>query len=206
MHAQVFQPQPGWERVIDQRPRGFADEHLAPAAGRRHSRGAMDVEAEIFIADQRGLAGVDADTYAHRAALRPLVRMERLLYGSRADAGLQRAAEHDEEGIALSAELVATVVGERLALDRMMREEDIRVPVAKLLDQPCRPFDVAEEEGNGAGWQRCHAGDPAPLNTGSRIARSSPWYSGTLKSSSGCGGMACSATDRTFRMYTTGYG
>src|SRR2546427_6536660 len=161
--------------MIDERPGGFRNEHLPAVAGARHPSGAMDVQAEIFVADEGGLAGVQADPYLDRRAIRPGVLLQSPLDGGRTGARLERAVEDDEEGIALGPKLVATVGGERLALDRVMGEEDIRVPLAELLDQPCRAFDIAEEEGDGAGWQRAHAGDAAPLNTGSSTLRSSSW-------------------------------
>src|ERR1700694_2743086 len=188
MHAEVFQSQPRWQRMIAQRPRGFGDEHLAPVAGRRHPCGAMDVEPEILVPDESGLAGVDTDPYAHGAALRPFMRVQGCQDGRRARAGLERAAEHDEEGITLGAELVATVGGERLALDRVMRQEDFRITLAELLDEARGPLDVAEEEGPGAGRQRAHAGDAARLKTGSRRARSSARESRPRENRRGCGG------------------
>ena len=75
-----------------------------------------------------------------------------LLHGSRPRAGFQRAPEDDEEGITLSPKLVPAVGGERLALDRVMGEKDVRVALAELLDQPRRSLDIAEKEGDRAGW------------------------------------------------------
>src|SRR2546427_168318 len=79
------------------------------------------------------------------------------------------------------------------------RPVDVQAALAKLLDQPCRPLDVAEEEGNGAGWERAHAGDAAPLNTGSSSLRSCSRYPAPVKSSSSWGAMACSATEPALR-------
>src|SRR4029077_14224590 len=115
MQAEVFQRQPGWQRVINQRPGGFRDEHLPPMAGARHPGGSMDVKADVLVTDEGGLARVDADPYAHDAALRPLMRVQRLLRRRCASAGLQCAVEHNEEGIAFGPELVTAIGGARFA-------------------------------------------------------------------------------------------
>ena len=112
----------------------------------------MHIQPEIFVADQRCLARVQPDADADRAAVRPLVRVQALLDGGRAGTRLQSAPEHDEEGITLGPKLVAAVGGERLALDRVMGEKDVRVALAELLDQPRRSLDIAEKECDRAGW------------------------------------------------------
>ena len=175
MQSEVFQRQPGWQRVIHQRAGGFGNEHLPAVPSTRHPCGAVDVEAEIFIADEGGLAGVYADPNAHLAAIRPLVRMQRLLGRCRAGTGLQRAVEHDEEGVSLGAQLVTAIGRQRLPQDGVMGEEHLRVALAQPLDEARRSLDVAEEEGHRAGGQRAHAGDAARFKTGSSRARSSSW-------------------------------
>src|SRR5438309_5543500 len=132
----------------------------------------MYLQAEILIADERGLAGVHADPHTHRAALRPLMRVQCRLDGRRPSAGLQRTAEHDEEGIALGPQLVAAVGSQRFTQDAVMCEEDVRVTLAELLDQPGRSLDVTEKEGHRAGRQRAHAGEADALRTVSRMSRS----------------------------------
>ena len=106
MHPQVFEGDRRRQSVIDQRMRGFRK---------------MDVDPEVFVAHQGSLAGVQADPHLHLPTVRPVVLGQRLLHRRRPHAGLHRAIEHDEEGIAFGAELVTAVRGERLALDVVMR-------------------------------------------------------------------------------------
>ena len=73
MQAEVFQRQPRWQRVINQRPGGFRNEHLPAMAGARHPGGSMDVQADIFVADDRCLPRVQPDTDPDRAAVRPFM-------------------------------------------------------------------------------------------------------------------------------------
>ena len=151
MHPQIFECQLGWQRVIDQHAGGLGDQHLPAVPGARHSSGAMHVQPDIFVADQRCLAGVQSDADAHRAPVGPFVRLQTFLYGGRSGARLQRATEHDEERIALGPKFVAAIGGERLPLDCVMGEKDVRVSLAEMLDQPRRYLDIAEEEGDRAG-------------------------------------------------------
>src|ERR1700730_18472100 len=199
MHAEVFQGQPGWQGMIDQCPGGFGHQHLPTMAGARDAGGPMDVQAKVLIANERRFAGVQTDPDPHLPVVRPGVLCQHLLDGGGAGARFQCALEDDEERIALGAELVATVGGERLALDRVVGEQDVGVALAELLNQPGRPLDVAEEERDGPGRQCAHAGEAAPLNTGSSALRSSSWYSRPLKSSSGSGASGCSVTAPSLR-------
>src|SRR2546421_9070271 len=160
--------------------------------GARDPCRAMYLQAEVLVADERGLAGVQADPHTHRAALRPLVRVQCRLDGRRPSAGLQRTAEHDEEGIALGPQFVAAVGRQRFPQDAVMCEEDVRVALAELLDQPGRSLDVTEEKRDRAGWQRAHAGDADVLRTGSRISLSWRSWSGPSNRSSGSGASRCS--------------
>src|SRR6267143_1182127 len=98
----------------------------------------MHIQPDIFVTDQRGLTRMQPDADAHRAAVGPFVLVQPLLHGSRPGARLQRAPEDDEEGIALGPQLMAAIGAERLALDDMMREEDVRIALAEFLDQPRR--------------------------------------------------------------------
>ena len=175
MQSEVFERQSGWQGVIHQHAGGFGNEHLPAVPGARHPCGAVDVEAEIFVADQGCLAGVDTDPNSHLAALRPVVRVQRLLGRCRAGTGLQGAVEHDEEGVSFCAQLVTTVGRERLPQNRVMGEEHLRIATAQPLNEARGSFDIAEEEGHRAGRERVHAGDGARLKSGSRRARSSSW-------------------------------
>src|SRR5207244_5749761 len=126
----------------------------------------MDVQAQVLVADERRLAGVQTNPYPDLPVLRPGMLGQHLLHGGSARAGIERALEHDEEGVALGPELMAAVGRQGLALDRVMREQNVRILLAELLDQPCRPLDVAEKERDRAGRLACPAGEAAPTTTG----------------------------------------
>ena len=137
--------------MLDERPGGLRKQDLAAVAGARHASRPMDVEAQVLVADERRLAGVQTDADPNLSVLRPGVLRQHLLDRGGAGAGIERALEHDEKGVALGPELMAAVGGQCLALDRVMREQNVRVLLAELLDQPCRPLDVAEKERGRAG-------------------------------------------------------
>ena len=121
MHPQVFEGDRRRQSVIDQRMRGFRKDYLPAVSGAGDPGRSMDVDPEVFVAHQGSLAGVQADPHLHLPTVRPVVLGQRLLHRRRPHAGLHRAIEHDEEGIAFGAELVTAVRGERLALDVVMR-------------------------------------------------------------------------------------
>jgi hypothetical protein len=58
--------------------------------------------------------------------------------------------------IALRIHLNAPVSRERFPQQPPVVSEHVRVPVAKLVEQACRPLDVGEEEGDGAGRKLGH--------------------------------------------------
>ena len=165
MKPEILEGQGGW---IHKRARRFRHEHLAAVRGAGDSRGAMHVEAEVFVPDERGLAGVQPDTYSHLAAVRPGVLRQGLLRLRRAAAGIERAAEHDEERVAFGAQLIPAMRGHSVAKQRVVGQQHVGVALAELLDQPGRPFDITEKEGDGTGGQ-AHAGEGEGLSTGSRI-------------------------------------
>jgi hypothetical protein len=75
---------------------------------------------------------------------------------STAAATASRPSERSEKGVALRVDLVAVVLGERSAEDLRVPRLDGVVPLAQLLLQPGRPFDIAEEEGDRAGRALSH--------------------------------------------------
>ena len=68
-----------------------------------------------------------------------------------------RARESDEERVALGVDLVPAVSLTRCPQQTLMIREHLRITLAKLLDEPRRPLDIGEEEGDGAGrWLGHH--------------------------------------------------
>ena len=143
--------------VPDQRPRRLGEEDLAAVARRADPGCADDVEPEVPLLADRGLAGVQPHPHPHRRAVGPLVGLERALGRDRGANGIAGAPERVEERIALRVDLRAAVRGERLADDPPVVARHIGVRVAELLEQPGRALDVGEHEGDGSGGQRRHA-------------------------------------------------
>src|SRR5438093_320442 len=97
MQPEVLERQAGWKHVIDERARRFRDEYLAAVCGAGDPGGAVDIEAEVLVTDECRLAGVQPDAHLNAPSLGPGMRLQSLLRRRRAAAGIQRAAEHDEE-------------------------------------------------------------------------------------------------------------
>jgi hypothetical protein len=66
------------------------------------------------------------------------------------------ARERNEERIALRVDLVTVELFDRLAEQPRVRRQNVVVPVAELLQQPRRPFDIREEERDRSGWPLSH--------------------------------------------------
>src|SRR2546423_3717460 len=131
----------------------------------------MDIEPEVLVSDQRGFAGMQTNAHSNRRILGPRMFREHRLNSSCAGASLQGTPKHNEEGVALRPQLQAAVRAERLSLDGMVREQDVRITIAEFLNQLCRSLDIAEKERDRASRQ-AHAIDAERLIIGSRIVPS----------------------------------
>jgi hypothetical protein len=83
--------------------------------------------------------------------------------GAQSTLGLDRPAccvarprEREEERVALRVDLGPARLAERLADEPPVVARDLGVAVAQLLQQPRRAFDVGEDEGDRALWERAH--------------------------------------------------
>ena len=137
--------------VGDQLARGARDQHLSAVAGRADPRGAMDVQADVVIVSDLGLAGVDADPHADVDTLGPALGRQRPLRAHRGGDRVARPREGDEERIALGVDLAPVVLGERRPQQALVLGEHLGVAAAQPRQQPRRAFDVAEQERDGAG-------------------------------------------------------
>ena len=167
MLAQVSQrdriPQLGGER-----PRDVADQHLAAVAGRGDPRRPVDLEPQVVVAGDLGLAAVDAHPDAHRPGV-PFVARERSLgrHGG-TDRGRRRPERH-EVRVALRAERDPALRHGRIEDQAPLRVEDRAVGgVAHLGDQLRGALDVREQERDGA------LGQGARREVGGRHGCSSP--------------------------------
>ena len=146
----------GSERA-DERARRVREQHVAAVPRGAEPGGADDVEAEVPLAADRRLAGVQPHPHEDGAAVRPVVRGVGALH---LDGRLDRVAgarEGEEERVALRVDLDAAALGERVAHQPAVVGEDAVVALAELLQQRRRALDVAEDEGDGAARERGHA-------------------------------------------------
>jgi hypothetical protein len=78
------------------------------------------------------------------------MRCERSLRGLGGADGIVGIGERNEEAIALSVDLLAAVLLERVAQEPPMISQNVGVMVAELVQQTRRSFDVRKEKGDGA--------------------------------------------------------
>ena len=151
-------------------PRVASDsEHLPSVGGVGDAGRPVHVDADVVVPAQDALAGVDPHPDPHRRTGGPVVRGEAPLGGDRRPDRPRRAGEHDEEGVAVGADLDPAAVGDGSPDDRRVLVQDRRVPVAECLEETGRAFDVGEEERHGPGGQ---VGHPLTLCCGCSIANS----------------------------------
>ncbi len=147
--------------VAEQFARRLGHEHLAAVPCRGDPRPAVDTESDIALTAHRRLARVDAHADTQLSVVGPRMLGEAELARDRAGDGVLGAPEGDEERVSLRVDLVAAVLGERLAEDPLVVGERPTVDVASQLFEQLRgSFDVCEQEGDGADGQfvdRAHA-------------------------------------------------
>ena len=132
------------DRRVQELARRQGDEHLPAVTSGCDPGGAVDVDADVALAGEERLAGMESHPDVDRAA------PERLLTLGRRLDRIGRAREHDEECVALRAELGAVVAGESLTEDTTVFRQRLRIGIAELVQQLRRSLDVREEEGDCA--------------------------------------------------------
>ena len=148
------------QRARHERGGRRGQQDLPAVAGGADPRGAMDVDPDVALLSDDGLAGVDAHADAELGPVRPVVARERLLGGDGGGDGVLRAAEAVEERVALRVDLLAATRAERLADDAPVIRERVGVPVAEPLEQLGRAGDVGEDERDRAALQRASRAEP----------------------------------------------
>ncbi len=126
------------------------DQHLPAVPDCGDPRGAVDVEPDIALVRDGRLTRVDAHPYADRS------RGERLLSCCGGCERVGRSSKRDEERVALRVDLDSVVRGEHLPQRASVLAECVGIRRPELVQQFRRPFDVGEEERDGAGRERAH--------------------------------------------------
>ena len=121
---------------------------LPAVRGRADPGGTVDVEADVALVGDDGVAGVDADPDADRGLRRSLDSL-----GCRD--GVVGPTEGDEERVALRVDLDA-VVRRRSRADPPVLGQQVGVVLAVFVEQTCRALDVGEQEGDRAGREIAH--------------------------------------------------
>jgi hypothetical protein len=137
--------------VGKERARCPREDDLSPVGGRADPGGAVEVQPDVVLARTRRGTGMQAHPNANAGPLGPRVAREGALRRRRRSGGVVRACERDEEGIALGAELAATVRLERCPEEAVMGGESLAVPLAERVEEAGRPLDVGEQQRDLAG-------------------------------------------------------
>ncbi len=95
--------------VLQEAPRRLGEDDLPAVSGSGDSRCAVDVDADVALVGDERLTGVDAHAHAEDLAF------ERTPCLGRRGHRVGRAAECDEEGVALGVDLDAGVARERVS-------------------------------------------------------------------------------------------
>jgi len=144
--------------VGDESSGGVGEENLAAVPGPRDTRSAMDVDARIPLLVDHRRAAVESHANTDLAALRPVLRDERLLgFGRCGDRGTG-VHEYREELVAVDVDLQPAVARDGLAQEPPLLGEQLRVLLSGLMHKPRGALDVGEEERNGARRERAHEG------------------------------------------------
>jgi len=106
----------------------------------------MDVEADVVVAAESSLAGVETHPHSDRGRLRSRNRSQPALRLGSCGDRIEGRAKDREEGIPLGAELDPTVSGDRITEEPVVRREQGRISITKRRKKSCRAFDVGEEE------------------------------------------------------------
>src|SRR3954447_15216725 len=158
--------------MADERRGRARKQHLAAVARVAAPPGLVDRVADVPVGADARLAGVEAHAHAQLDAFRPLVLRERALAGAYRRDRRARAAEDDEEGVALGVDLDPARLAERLAQEPAVRAQHLAVAVtAERLEQARRALDVGEQEGHrargqgGRGLTKCRNAQFSVLST-----------------------------------------
>ena len=107
-------------------------------AGRADAGAAMDVDADVTLGSDGGLAGVDAHAHLHGAC------GERPLRGVRRGHRVARPRKCDEERVALGVNLDPAVLGHGAAQGAAVGGEDLGIALTQVVNEPRRSLDVGE--------------------------------------------------------------
>ena len=147
MRAEVAQ----LDRAVEEVVRDARDDDLAAVSRGADPGAAVDVEADVALGGDDGLAGMNPHAHAHRASA------QSARCASAAASTASRAPrERAEERVALCVDLDAAVCGDGIAYQAPVLRECVRIRLPEALEQPRRALDVGEEQRDRAAEQIRH--------------------------------------------------
>jgi hypothetical protein len=135
VRSQVAEGGAGGERVLDESPGGVGHDHLPAVGGVGDPGRPVHVDADVVVPAKGPFPGVDAHPDPERRAGGPVVGGEAPLGGGRRPDRPKRAAERDEEGVPVGADLNPAGLGDGSPDDRGVLVLDRRVPGTDPLEQ-----------------------------------------------------------------------
>ena len=151
MQADVAQADPVRKIMLHQRTRGRREQDLASVRHGCDPGRPVHVQAEVVVAAQHPLARVEPGPDPKLDAVGPGAARQPPSGRDRGPHRFRRSLEDHEERIALGAHLVAATRGDRRSEDLGVAILHGPVAVAEPLQEPGRPLDIGEQEGDGAG-------------------------------------------------------
>jgi hypothetical protein len=142
--------------VFEQRLRCLRHEDLPSVAGGPDPGRTVNGKPGVASLGRHRMAGVQAHPHLDLHVVRPRVGEKRQLPLHGGEERLTRARKSDEEGVALGIYFVAAMGGEGGPEQTLMLAEHLRIALTKLLEKPCRPLDIGEEERDRAARQISH--------------------------------------------------
>ena len=136
--------------VLDELAGRVRQQHLTAVGDRADPRRAMYPQPDVALLPDDGLSGMQPHPHAHLATLGPGVLRKRPLRDHHGFQRRVRAAEREEEPVALRVDLTTLARLSRLPEDAPVLTEHSSISVAEPYEQPCRAFDVREQEGDSA--------------------------------------------------------
>jgi hypothetical protein len=148
--------------VTDEVPGRLRQQHLTAVTGRHHPRRSVNVKADVVTLDETRFTGVQPHPHPHGAARRPTLAGERpLTVGGGAD-GVARRRERNEQRVSLRSDLATAVCHESRPKQLTMGLQQRRIGVARPPQEPGRPLNVCEQEGDRATRNRVHPRQATP--------------------------------------------
>ena len=119
--------------------------------GSRDPGGPVDLQPAVVVASAVRRTSVQANADAQPDAGRPRVHRDRLLDRHRSAHGVVRIGKDHEEGVALGADLVTSVLGAGGTNQCLMLGVDLVEAGSELLDEAHGALDVRPEERDRSG-------------------------------------------------------